>query len=58
MTDLLNRIAVATGDHCPATFGRERSGHSVVTVSRSSYRDAPYSMCSKCGAILSARGVK
>lgn len=36
---------------CPATFGREAAHHSWIKVSKSSYRDAPYTMCSKCGAI-------
>lgn len=36
---------------CPATFGGEEQSHSWVQVSRSSYRDAPYTMCSKCGAV-------
>ncbi len=42
---------------CPATFGREAAGHSWVTVSQSSYRDAPYTMCSKCGQIAPAEAL-
>jgi len=43
---------------CSATFGREAAGHSWVAVSQSSYRDAPYTMCSKCGQIAPAEAIE
>lgn len=36
---------------CPATFGREATEHSWITVTRSTSRQTPYEMCSKCGKI-------
>ena len=49
---IIDKLERADGPdrECPATFGREALGHSWVEVTGSSYRRAPYTMCSKCGA--------
>ena len=52
MTDPAAR---AEAGECQATFGREKAGHSWVAVTKSSYRDAPYTMCSKCGALARSK---